>query len=218
MIVASDLMGTLTTGSPFLGLVDWVKYNQSKFRANLYMAAITPSYILAKNGLIDWQAWGQKLMVNSLGYIKDADPEKLAHASEWVVERDFWKKRREDVVERLIKHREQGAKVYIASSVVEPFIEPFARRIGAEAIGTPVEIVNRRVRMTGELMANEKKIEQVLSRLGVDRVDMAYGDTILDVPLLEHSDHPVAVYPDVKLKIYALDKGWEIIGDTPKIG
>ncbi len=218
MIVASDLMGTLTTGSPFLGLVDWVKHNQSKFQANLHMAAIMPSYVLAKNGMIDWQAWGQKLMVNSLGYIKNADPEKLTQASEWVVEHDFWKKRREDVVARLIKHREQGAKVYIASSVVEPFIEPFARRIGAQTIGTPVEIVNGRVQMVGELMANEKKIEQVLSRLGVDRVDMAYGDTILDVPLLEHADHPVAVYPDAKLKVIALQRGWEIIGDTPKIG
>jgi phosphoserine phosphatase len=218
MIVASDLMGTLTTGSPFLGLVDWVKHNQSKFRANLYMAAITPSYLLAKKGWINWQAWGQKLMVDSLAYIKDADPEKLTHVSEWVVEHDFWKKRREDVVARLIKHREQGAKVYIASSVVEPFIEPFARRIGAQTIGTPVEIVNGRVKLIGELMANEKKIEQVLSRLGVDRVDMAYGDTILDVPLLEHADHPVAVYPDAKLKTVALERGWEIIGDTPKIG
>ena len=37
MIVASDLMGTLTTGSPFLGLVDWVKHNQSKLlRQSLY--------------------------------------------------------------------------------------------------------------------------------------------------------------------------------------
>ena len=126
-------------------------------------------------------------------------------------------------MERLIKHREDGAKVYIASSVVEPFIEPFARRIGAQVIGTPTEIVNGRVKLVGELMANElmaneKKIEQVLSRLGVDRVDVAYGDTILDIPLLEHADHPVAVYPDAKLKIYALNKGWEIIGDTPKIG
>ena len=94
MIVASDLMGTLTTGSPFLGLVDWVKHNRSKFRARLYMAAITPSYLLAKNGLIDWQAWGQKLMVDSLSYIKDADPETLSHASEWVVEHNFWRKRR----------------------------------------------------------------------------------------------------------------------------
>ena len=134
------------------------------------------------------------------------------------MEHNFWKKRREDVIARLVKHRKDGAKVYIASSVVEPFIEPFARRIGAEVIGTPTEIVKGRVRMVTELMANEKKIEQVLSRLGVDRVDVAYGDTILDVPLLEHADHPVAVYPDAKLKAYALNKSWEIIGDTPKIG
>jgi len=218
MIVVSDMMGTLTTGSPFLGLVDWVKHNQSKLRASFYMASITPSYWLAKNGLIDWQVWGQKLMVDSLAYIKDANPEKLRHASEWVVENNLWKKRREDVVARLVKHRENGAQVYIASSAVEPFIEPFAKRIGAQAIGTPVEIVNGRVRMVAELMANEKKIEQVLSRLGVDRVDVAYGDTILDIPLLENSDHPVAVYPEAKLKIIALERGWEVIGDTPKYG
>ncbi len=218
MIVASDLMGTLTTGSPFLGVVDWVKHNQSKVRANLYMAAVMPAYLLAKNGVIDWQTWGQKIMVDSLAYIKDANPEKLSQASEWVVEHSFWKKRREDVVARLIKHREDGAKVYIASSVVEPFIEPFAKRIGAQVIGTPVEIVNGRVKMVGELVSNERKIEQVLSRLGVDRVDVAYGDTILDVPLLEHADHPVAVYPDAKLKVIALERGWEIIGDTPKYG
>ncbi len=218
MIVVSDLMGTLTTGSPFLGLVDWVKHNQSKVRANLYMAAIMPSYVLAKNGWIDWQAWGQKLMVDSLAYIEDANPEKLAQVSEWVVEHDFWKKRREDVIERLVSHREKGAQVYIASSVVEPFIEPFAKRIGAQVSGTPVEINNGRVQVTGELVANEKKVEQILSRLGVDRVDYAYGDTLLDIPLLEHADHPVAVYPEAKFKAYALSKGWEIVGDTPKIG
>jgi phosphoserine phosphatase len=212
------MMGTLTTGSPFLGLVDWVKHNQSKLRANWYMASIAPSYLLAKNGLIDWQDWGQKLMIESLSYIKDANPEIVKHASEWTVEHNLWKKRREDVVARLVGHREDGAKVYIASSVVEPFIEPFAQRIGAQTIGTPVKIENGRLQMVSELMKNEKKIEQVLSRLAVDRVDVAYGDTILDVPLLDHADNPVAVYPDTKLKKIALDKGWEIIGDTPKVG
>jgi phosphoserine phosphatase len=218
MIVASDLMGTLTTGSPFLGLVDWVKHNQSKVRANFYMASITPSYLMAKKGWIDWQDWGQKLMVDSLGYIKNANPDNVAHAAEWIVENNLWKQRREDVVDRLVKHREGGAKVYIASSVVEPFIEPFAKRIGAQTIGTPTEIVNGQLKMVSELMKNEKKIEQVLSRLGVDRVDIAYGDTILDVPLLEHADHPLAVYPDAKLKAIALQRGWEIIGDTPSYG
>ncbi len=218
MIVISDMMGTLTTGSPFLGLVDWVRHNQSKARANFYMASIVPAYFLAKNGIIDWQTWGQKLMVNSLAYIKDANPEKLKDASEWVVKHDLWKKRREDVVLRLLKHREDDAQVYIASSVIEPFIEPFAKRIGAQTIGTPVEIVNGRVKMVGDLVANEKKIEQVLSRLGVDRVDVAYGDTVMDIPLLEHADHPVAVYPDKKLKKIALERGWEIMGDTPNYG
>lgn len=218
MIVVSDMMGTLTTGSPFLGLLDWVKHNQSKAQANLHMAAILPTYLLAKGGLIDWQAWGQKLMVESLGYIRNADEAKVRQVAEWIVEHDFWKKRRADVIERLIQHREAGAQVYIASSVVEPFIEPFARRIDAQVLGTPTEIVNGKLRMVGELKANEKKIEQVLSRLAVERVDVAYGDTILDVPLLEHADHPVAVYPDKKLKVVALERGWEIIGDTPKIG
>ena len=218
MIVVSDMMGTLTTGSPFLGLVDWVKHNQSKLRANLYMATITPSYLLAKNGLIDWQRWGQKLMVDSLAYIKNADDETLRHAAEWVVEKNLWAKRREDVVARLVGHRDAGAQVYIASSVVEPFIEPFARRIGADVSGTPVEVRAGRVRMVGALVADEKKVEQILGRLGVNRVDFAYGDTHLDIPLLEHAEHPVAVYPDAKLKSVAQARGWEIIGDTPKVG
>jgi phosphoserine phosphatase len=216
MIVVSDMMGTLTTGSPFRGLVDWVKNNQSKLQANVTIASVMPSYMLAKIGIIDWQTWGQKLMVDSLGYVKNADEEKLKQVSEWIVEHDLWKKRREDVIERLVKHREGGAQVYIASSVVEPFIEPFAKRIGAKVSGTPIEIKNGKIQMIGELISSDKKIQQILSRLGVDKVDFAYGDTYLDIPLLEHADHPVAVYPDAKLKKVALEKNWEIIGDTPK--
>jgi phosphoserine phosphatase len=96
--------------------------------------------------------------------------------------------------------------------VVEPIIEPFARRIGAQTIGTPVEYVNGNVRVAGNLVSQERKIEKVLSQLGVDRVDFAYGDTEQDIPLLEHAEHPVAVYPDEKLKATALTRGWEILG------
>lgn len=216
MIVISDMMGTLTTGSPFLGMVDWIKHNESKLRANLIMASIMPAYVLAKNGFIDWQEWGQKLMIDSLAYVKNADEEKVKQISNWVVEHNLWKKHRDDVTSRLIKHREEGAQVYIASSVFEPFIAPFASRIGAQVIGTPIQIVNGRLRMVGELVASEKKIEQVLSRLGVKSVDVAYGDTVMDIPLLEHANHPVAVYPDKKLKTVAVERGWEILGDTPR--
>ena len=213
MIVVSDMMGTLTTGSPVLGLVDWVRHNQSRTQAQLYMISITPKYILAKRGLIDWQKWGQELMINSLKMVKEATPEKMKLVGEWAVEHDLWKQRREDVIARLTDHKSRGAQVYIASSVVEPMIEPFAARIGAQTIGTPVEYMNGKVRVAGELVAQERKIEQVLSRLGVDRLDFAYGDTAQDVPLLEHADHPVAVYPDEKLKATAIERGWEILGD-----
>jgi phosphoserine phosphatase len=214
MIVVSDLMGTLTTGSPVLGLVDWVRNKQSKWRANLYMTGMMPSYFLAKKGLIDWQSWGQGLMIESLSLIKDATPEKFEQVAEWIVESNLWRKRREDVIERLQEHAENGAQVYIASSVHQPGVEAFAKRIGAQAIGTPVEFVDGRVRIATELVASEKKIEQVLSRVGVERVDFAFGDTILDVPLLEHADHPVAVYPDDKLRVVAEERGWEIMGAT----
>jgi phosphoserine phosphatase len=212
MIVISDMMGTLTTGSPVLGLVDWVRHNQSRMQAQLYVASIMPSYFIAKRGWIDWQQWAQGLMINSLKMVRDATPEKMKVVAEWAVEHDLWKNRREDVIARLKAHAAQGAQVYIASSVIEPIIEPFARRIGAQTIGTPVEYANGNVRVAGELVAQERKIEQVLSRLGVDRVDFAYGDTAQDVPLLEHADHPVAVYPDEALKSIALARGWEILG------
>ena len=214
MIVVSDLMGTLTTGSPIRGLLAWVGQHQSKLQANLYMASMLPSLVLAKLGLIDWQKWGQGLMVDSLSLIKDATPEKFNEIAEWVVEKDLWVKRHQDVIERLKQHAEAGAQVYIASSVHQPGVEAFAKRIGAQAIGTPVEFVDGRVRTATELVASQRKIEQVLSRLGVERVDFAYGDSALDIPLLEHADHPVAVYPEDKLRAFAQERGWEIIGET----
>src|SRR5512145_630412 len=125
MIIISDMMGTLTAGSPVLGLVDWVRHNQSRMQARLYMASIAPSYFVAKRGWIDWQKWAQGLMVDSLKMVKDATPEKMKIVGEWAVERDLWKKRRADVLARLTSHKTQGAQVYIASSVIEPLIEPF---------------------------------------------------------------------------------------------
>jgi phosphoserine phosphatase len=151
-------------------------------------------------------------MINSLNIIKEATPEKMKLVAEWAVEHDLWKKRRDDVIARLRAHASQGAQVYIASSVIEPIIEPFAKRVGAQTIGTPVEYRDGKVRVAGNLVSQERKIEKVLTQLGVNRVDFAYGDTEQDIPLLEHADHPVAVYPDEKLKAVALARGWEILG------
>ena len=212
MIVISDMMGTLTTGSPVLGLVSWVRENQSKLRANWFMMKMMPSYMLAKNGMLDWQSWGQSLMIDSLGLVRNATPQTLEQIAEWAVERDLWPSRREDVLARLAAHANDGAQVYIASSVFEPTVAAFAKRIGAKAIGTPLEVVGGKICVAADLVSSQRKIDEVLSRLGAQRVDVAYGDTAQDIPLLEYADHPVAVYPDEALKAVAIERGWEILG------
>lgn len=214
MIVISDMMGTLTTGSPVLGLVSWVRENQSKTRANLFMASMLPTYYLAKFGVLDWQKWGQTAMINSLGLVRDATPQTLEQIGEWAVDHDLWPDRREDVLARLAEHSAQGAQVYIASSVFEPTVAAFARRVGAQAIGTPLKIENGRLGLASDLVSSKRKIEQVLARLGVQQVDVAYGDTAQDVPLLENAVHPVAVYPDEALHAIALERGWEVLGEV----
>jgi phosphoserine phosphatase len=211
MIVISDMMGTLTTGSPILGLLDWIKVHQSKAQARWLLASMMPSYLLVKLGLIDPQSWGQGLMVKSLTWLKDMDEVKFSQACEWAVEHNLWLKKRESVIARLQEHVKQGAQVYLASSVVEPIAEAFARRIGVQAIGSPVEIEGGKVRLVDGLVSSERKIQEVLRRLGVEQVDYAYGDTFMDIPLLENAVHAVAVYPDRRLGEKAREKGWEIV-------
>lgn len=215
MIIVSDMMGTLTLGSPVLGLLNWVRHNQSKAQANWQFAAMLPGYFLAKNKFTDLQTWGQNLMIDSLGWIEDASPEKMTAVAEWAVEYDLWPKRRENVIARLQAHAAQGGQVYIASSIVEPMAIAFASRFGAQAIGTPIKIVDGKISLAASLVSSQRKIDEVFNRLNVRRVDFAYGDTALDIPLLEHAVHPVAVYPDEKLRQVATERGWEIIGDIP---
>jgi phosphoserine phosphatase len=211
MIVISDMMGTLTTGSPILGLLDWIKVHQSKAQARWLLASMMPSYLLVKLGMIDPQPWGQGLMVKSLTWLKDMDEVKFSQACEWAVEHNLWLKKRESVIARLQEHVKQGAQVYLASSVVEPIAEAFARRIGVQAIGSPVEIEGGKVRLVDGLVSSERKIQEVLRRLGVEQVDYAYGDTFMDIPMLENAVHAVAVYPDRRLLEEAKVNGWEIL-------
>jgi phosphoserine phosphatase len=115
------------------------------------------------------------------------------------------------VIARLQAHVQAGAQVYIASSVVEPIAESFARRIGVQAIGSPVNVDGGKVRLVDGLVSSERKIEEVLRRLEIERVDYAYGDTFMDIPMLENADHPVAVYSDKRLLEMAKERGWEVI-------
>jgi phosphoserine phosphatase len=80
-----------------------------------------------------------------------------------------------------------------------------------QAIGSPVQIEGGKVRLVDGLVSSERKIQEVLRRLGVEQVDYAYGDTFMDIPMLENAVHAVAVYPDRRLLEEAKVNGWEIL-------
>ena len=214
MIVVSDLVGTLTTGSPTLGLVSWVRHNQSALRANAFLAKLLPRYFLARLGLIDMRKFGEWSMIAALPLIKNPTEEKVREMALWSVDKVFWPRRRSDVLARLAHHKEQGADLYIASSALEPAVAALGERIGAGAIGSPIEIVGGRLRFVPEMIDGSRKGEEVFMRLQVDRVGAAYGDTWADIPILERADHPVAVYPDARLRAAAVEHGWEILENT----
>ncbi len=72
----------------------------------------------------------------------------VCEMAEWAVEKQLWANRREDVLERLHQESASGAQIYVASSVYAPMVEAFAKRFGAKAIGTPVEIQEGKLKIS----------------------------------------------------------------------
>lgn len=213
MLVVSDFNGTLSHGSPIIGLVSWVGEHQSKLRETLFMAKIMPSWLLAKRGLIDYNRWVKHMFISCMPLLKDAAPELFEEVIAYTMETQLWPKRRLDMVERITGHVQAGDEVFIATGMWQPTVAQFAARLGAKGLGTNIRFENGRMLLAEAVAHGDEKVEMIKNRLGVERIDVAYGDTSADIPMLEMADHPVAVYPDDKLKAVALERGWEIFGD-----
>lgn len=213
MLVVTDFNGTLSHGSPIIGLVSWVGENQSKLRKNLYMAKIMPSWFLAKRGLIDWNKWVMDTFISCMPVLKDATPEIFEEVIAYTMQTQLWAKRRLDMIERISKHVQQGDEVVIATGMWQPTVAHFATHIGAKGLGTDIKFENGRMTLAEPIAHGQDKADKIRNNLGVDYIDVAYGDTAADIPMLEMARQPVAVYPDKKLKTVALERGWEIFGD-----
>ncbi|GMR10208.1 MAG: hypothetical protein BMS9Abin28_1029 [Anaerolineae bacterium] len=59
MSIVSDLVDTLIASSPALGLVSWVRHNQSALRAKAFLARMLPRDFLARLGLKDLREFGE---------------------------------------------------------------------------------------------------------------------------------------------------------------
>lgn len=214
MLVASDLNGTLTTGSPVLAVYRWLQANQPEAAPPLFQSRLMFSYLQVKAGLKKIDTWGEQAMRAVLELVQRPDQGLLDALMDFVVEEELWPRRRELPVTFLRELVDQGAELYVLSAAFQPAVEIFARKIAPNrtyGIGTPVQITPAGLRLAGPLNSREVKMSNLLAAAGSRGLTIALGDTFADIPLLEKAERAIAVYPDRKLEKKARGSGWQIM-------
>lgn len=122
-------------------------------------------------------------------------------------------------------HRAAGEQVAIVTATNEFVTRPIADAFGVEEL-----IAVRLARgpdgwITGEIdgipsmrAGKVARMQQWLAArgLGWDDVEATfYSDSMNDLPLLEHVQHPVATNPDARLRQVAAERGWRILDLFP---
>ena len=160
-MVASDLNGTLTTGSPVLAVYRWLTENQPDSPPPLFQYRLMLSYLQVKAGLKKIDTWGEQAMSGVLSLVQDPDPSMLDEIMDFVVENEQWPKRREIPISMLKDFLDSGADLYVISAAYQPAVEKFARKIAPNrtfGIGTAVEITTLGLRLAGPLNSRAKKM------------------------------------------------------------
>lgn len=224
-IIASDLEGTLTTGRTWQALADYLAKHGSKYggawryRRNFWWRypIIAATKIPAIGKRVDVPALQQQWMVDLLALFAGASEADFADIAAWVVDHHLWPKRREDVLAHLKNYgKNYGGKLIVASGAYQPIVQAFADKLGAEAIGTPLEVVTRAAQPTltgktnGAINTAHAKRQRLEHYLQGQTLDVALGDTSEDIPMLALSQQALAVYPDKILAAHAATYHWQI--------
>lgn len=215
-----DLDGTLTKAHVWHGIMEYFKaYNLRRWTHRAYMAYHYPLYIFYKMGLISEGAY-RKPWPSHLGwYLRGYSVVEADQVWYWVIENfmnQYW---REDTCQVLEKHRRDGHITVLVSGTPTPLLERIGEKIGVDhTVGTDLEIREQYYtgRSLGDACIDENKVNltyQYMDQHGIDidyQASYAYADSISDLSILNIVGHPVATYPDERLRDLALKQGWEI--------
>ncbi|ADD26905.1 HAD family hydrolase [Meiothermus ruber] len=214
--IAADLEGTLTTGETWRGMAAWMQAHGRAAQYQWFFYRNLPGAVAARLGLQDKRAFQDRFMEGAAGLLAGLEQAELAAMSEWVVTNELWPKRRQDVLDELLRLRQDGRRLVLCSATYQPILEAFARRMGAGvvALGTPLEVEGGVFsgRLRGPVRSGAHKAEHLRKFLDGEVLYRAYGDSLPDVPMLELAEEPVAVYPEPKLRALAVERNWRVIG------
>ena len=214
-LIVTDLDGTLTTGSSWQGFRSYFKKTYNVLAYNLFFIRFLPHFPLMKLGLLNRKKTMTAWLQGEIGLMRGLPMSEVNAMAEWVVFNELWPKSRADVLRELEKKRLAGAQIVLVSGAYQPMVEAFARKIKAKAIGTQLRFEDGKLQGI-ELPVNsyQRKAEKVRATFPDAQIIAAYGDTLSDLPMMEMSEQPVAVYPDAKLQRVANERGWRVMPIT----
>lgn len=116
------------------------------------------------------------------------------------------------------KHQDAGDKLIIITATNSFIAAPIGKWLGIDiVIATDPEIIDDQFtgKLSGTPCFQEGKITRLNEWLTEQKQKTTeitfYSDSINDLPLLKHADHPVAVDPDDLLRSHALAQNWPVI-------
>ena len=212
--VATDLEGTLTAGSAWRGMYNYLLAHGGGSGVRGFYYGRVPEYFARRLTGRDLREFKNNWIHDLLRRFKGYSEAEFQDMAEWAVENELWPQRRQDVLAELEQHRQNGRRVIVVTGLFEPYVAALVAKLpGFEALGTPIIFENGR--LTGELATpfnvGEKKVEKLQPFMSEGKIFAAYGDTEADRFMLAASQQPVAVHPDRMLRRLANAEGWRIL-------
>ncbi len=123
------------------------------------------------------------------------------------------------VVQKLKDHQKQGHRIVLVTGSIDYYLKPVMEDLGIDhLLCTHLEIGSDGLltgRSLGSVCVGKAKVE-LAQKLAIEHeldlsLSYAYGNSELDIPILEQVGHPVVVNPNSKLAKYAQRVNWPLL-------
>lgn len=211
-LLLADMEGTLTTGSSWRAFGRYVMAHGDPWQYRMFILRWLPRYLLVELGLYDKQRAMEQWMAQEIALIRGWPRSQVNELATWISEHEMWPKRRKNVLQDVKSRQSDDTKMVFVSSAYQPIVDAFAQHLDAEAIGTPLNFEGGRVKgLQFPVNAYQQKAANIQDQFPGGDILAAYGDTASDIPMMEISQNPIAVYPDRDLRQVAEARGWRIL-------
>src|SRR3990172_7105452 len=216
-----DVDGTLTTERVWRGVLDYYKLHGLRRATTLaFWAYHTPLFMLYKAKLLTQSAFRKPWAAHLMWFLRGDKPAEAAPVWDWVATEYLGKVWRPQGLAQIKEHKAKGEMVVLVSAGPTPLTARIASQVGADlAVGTEPAMRNGRYTggVVGPICLDEQKAALTRSALAAQHPDIdwagstAYADGETDLALLGMVGHPVAFFPDERLKPIAAARGWKIV-------